>query len=176
MSAKPCNWPHICLIEMPPLLLFPQLLMSIRRGWVLHDIWHFHAFWTKLLGVSFHPICFSKYHQIKCNMLTYQTFVLNIRMSMSRMSNVHIKFFWLLFSIRYCLSHCAQGTVLCEIVGHERNVNTLRGTNCLFPCPGSDYLRCSLDIPRCLRMFFKRHKLLVPVSWARCSQMFEDVL
>ena len=160
MSAKPCNWPHICLIEMPPLLLFPQLLMSIRRGWVLHDIWHFHAFWTKLLGVSFHPICFSKYHQIKCNIN-----VLNIRMSMSRMSNVHIKFFWLLFSIRYSLSHCAQGTVLCEIVGHERNVNTLRGTNCLFPCPGSDILSCS-------RMFFRRHKLLVPVSWVRLSQMF----
>ena len=79
---------------------------------------------------------------------------------------------------------------MCEIVGHERNVNTLRGTNCLFPCPGSDDLRCSLDIPRCSRMFFKRHKLLVPMSWvrcsldilrcsrmfSRCSQMFEDVL
>ena len=34
------------------------------------------------------------------------------------------------------------------------------------------WVRCSLDILRCSRMFFKRHKLLVPVSWVRCSQMF----
>ena len=60
----------------------------------------------------------------------------------------------------------------------------------MFPCHGPDVLRCSLDILRCSRMFFKRHKLRVPMSWvrcsldilrcsrmfSRCSQMFEDVL
>ena len=154
MSAKPCNWPHICLIEMPPLLLFPQLLMSIRRGWVLHDIWHFHAFWTKLLGVSFHPICCSKYLQNKCNMSTIRLLYQTSEYPCPECP----MFIWSSCGscsayVRYCLSHCAPGTVLCEIVGHERNVNTLRGTNCLFPCPGSDDLRCSLDIPRCSRIY-----------------------
>ena len=103
-----------------------------------------------------------------------QTFVLNLRMS-----NVHIKFFWLLFSIRYCLSHCAQGTVLCEIVGHERNVNTLRGTNCLFPCPGSDYLRLA-NCPAVLLSYFHcgfvmKYSRRVEPS-IRLSKMFEPFL